>query len=125
VRLLLDTHILLWMAAQPERLSSAARAAVEAPGNTVFVSAVTAWEIAIKQALGRLHFPLERWDEVIDGMKLEVLDLTSTRAIAAGLLPRHHDDPFDRALIAQAQVERLTLVSTDHAVTRYDIAVLS
>lgn len=125
MRLLIDTHILLWMAAQPERLSSAARAAVEAPSNTVFVSAVTAWEIAIKQALGRLHFPLERWDEVIDGMRLEVLDLTSAHAIAAGLLPRHHDDPFDRALIAQAQVERLTLVSADHAVTRYDIAVLS
>ena len=99
------------------------RVAVAAPDNKVFVSAVTAWEIAIKHALGRLKFPLDRFDDVMLRMGFDVLPILATHAIAAGGLPRHHDDPFDRMLIAQARIEGLTLVSSDQAVARYDVPI--
>ena len=120
----MDTHVLVWMAAEPERLPPAVAAAVIDPGNEVFVSAVSVWEIAIKRALGRLPFPLDRLDALLAEMGIEVLDLTAAHAIAAGGLPRHHDDPFDRALVAQARVEGMTLVSADANIVRYDVAVL-
>ncbi len=94
-----------------------------APDNRVFVSAVTAWEIAIKHALGRLKFPIERFDEIMLRMGFDALPILSAHAIAAGALPRHHDDPFDRMLIAQARVERFVLVSSDQAVVRYDVPI--
>lgn len=127
MKLLIDTHILLWMIGDPERLfpTAAAAAAVVDPGNEVFVSAVSAWEIATKRALGRLRFPLERWDTLLTEMGVDVLNLTPGHAIAAGDLPRHHDDPFDRALVAQARVEGMTLVSADPAVARYGVPVIS
>ena len=125
MKLLIDTHILLWMAGEPERLSPSAAAALVDPANEVFVSAVSVWEIAIKRALGRLMFPLERLDALLAEMVVEVLDLTAAHAVAAGSLPRHHDDPFDRALVAQARTEGMTLVSVDQAVARYDVPVLS
>ena len=95
-----------------------------APDNQVFVSAVTAWEIAIKRALGRLKFPIDRFDDILVRMGFDTLPILPAHAIAAGSLPRHHDDPFDRMLIAQARVESLTLVSSDQAVGRYDVPVL-
>ena len=94
-----------------------------APDNRVFVSAVTAWEIAIKHALGRLKFPIERFDEIMLRMGFDALPILSAHAIAAGALPRHHDDPFDRMLIAQSRVERFVLVSSDQAVVRYDVPI--
>jgi PIN domain nuclease of toxin-antitoxin system len=100
------------------------RAALAAPENQVFVSAVTAWEIAIKRALGRLKFPLDRFDDIMRRMSFDALPILPAHAIAAGALPRHHDDPFDRMLIAQARIEALTLVSRDQAVARYDVQVL-
>lgn len=124
MRLLVDTHIFVWMVGEPERLPPAIRDAVVDPNNDVYVSAISVWEIAIKRALGRLPFPLERLDEVLSETGIVVLDLTAAHAIAGGDLPRHHDDPFDRALIAQARVERLTLVSVDHQFTRYDVSLL-
>jgi PIN domain nuclease of toxin-antitoxin system len=124
VRLLIDTHIFVWMAGEPERLSPAVAAAVVDPDNDVFVSAVSVWEIAIKRALGRLPFPLERLDVLLAEMGVEILDLTAAHAIAAGDLPRLHDDPFDRALVAQAKVEGMTLISADHAVARYDVPLM-
>ena len=94
------------------------------PVNQVLVSAATAWEIAIKHALGRLTFPVDRFEDVLQRMGFEVLPVQSSHAVAAGRLPRHHDDPFDRMLVAQAQIEGLTLVSTDSAMMRYDVPVL-
>jgi PIN domain nuclease of toxin-antitoxin system len=96
---------------------------VAAPDNRVFVSAVTAWEIAIKHALGRLKFPIERFDDIMLRMGCEALPILPAHAIGAGNLPRHHDDPFDRMLIAQARIERLALVSSDSAVARYDVLI--
>lgn len=106
------------------RLGPAAREAVASPANEVFVSAVTAWEIAIKQALGRLTFPLEQFDTMLQRMGFDPLPIRAAHGILAGGLPRLHDDPFDRLLIAQAVTERLTLVTADDAVRRYDVPVL-
>jgi PIN domain nuclease of toxin-antitoxin system len=97
---------------------------VASPDNQVFISAVTAWEIAIKHALGRLKFPIDRFDDILVRMGFDTLPILPAHAIAAGSLPRHHDDPFDRMLIAQARVESLTLVSSDQAVALYDVPVL-
>ena len=114
----------IWSVSDPSRLGEQTRAAVGAPENQVLVSAVTAWEIAIKHALGRLKFPIDRFDDVMQRMGFDVLPILPVHAIAAGGLPRHHDDPFDRMLIAQARVEGLTLVSSDLAVARYDVSIL-
>ncbi len=95
------------------------------PANQVLVSVASAWEIAIKHALGRLTFPLDRFEEVLQRMGFDLLPIGLAHAIAAGRLPRHHDDPFDRLLIAQAQTKGMTLVSTDRAIARYDVPLLS
>ena len=113
----------LWSVSDPSRLDEQTRAAVGAPENQVLVSAVTAWEIAIKHALGRLKFPVDRFGDVMQRMGFDVLPILPIHAITAGGLPRHHDDPFDRMLVAQARVEGLTLVSRDLAVARYDVLI--
>jgi PIN domain nuclease of toxin-antitoxin system len=90
----------------------------------IFVSAASVWEISIKQAAGRLVFPLELLDEALADMQAFSLPITIAHATAAGQLPAHHRDPFDRVLIAQAQLERLVLMSEDAAVSSYDVQVL-
>lgn len=117
--------MLLWAVASPSRLSATAAAAITAPGNELFVSAATAWEIAIKQALGRLRFPLDDFHAILAQMRAEPLPILPNHAIAAGRLPRYHGDPFDRVLVAQAQVERLVLVSGDAAMARYEVSILN
>ncbi len=112
------------MAGAPERLSPAASTAVVDSDNGVFVSAVSVWEISITRTLGRLSFPLERLDVLLAEMGVEVLSLTAAQAIAARELPRHHDDPFDRALVAQARIEGMALVSTDRNIARYGVPVI-
>ena len=109
---------------QPSRLDQRIQAAVASPSNQVVVSVASAWEIAIKHALGRLRFPVDRFEDVLQRMGFDELPIRLAHAVAAGRLPRHHDDPFDRMLIAQAQTEGLTLVSVDRTVARYDVTVL-
>jgi PIN domain nuclease of toxin-antitoxin system len=92
--------------------------------NAVFVSAASAWEISIKSALGRLGFPLDRFDDALARMGVEPLPIGIAHAIAAGRLPRHHDDPFDRMLVAQSQLETLVLVTEDAAIARYEVTLL-
>jgi PIN domain nuclease of toxin-antitoxin system len=99
------------------------RLAVASPGNQVFVSCATIWEISIKQAIGRLVFPIEQFEDVARRMGFDILLIRPAHAILAGSLPRHHADPFDRMLIAQARVENLVLVSTDSMIARYDVAI--
>lgn len=121
--LLLDTHALLWALTDDPTLVSPARAAIEDGRNRVLVSAVSAWEITIKSALGRLRAP----DDLAAQLKrarLESLDITVAHALAVGDLPNHHADPFDRMLIAQARSEGLTLVTRDARIRRYDVAVM-
>jgi PIN domain nuclease of toxin-antitoxin system len=87
----------------------------------VVVSAVTPWEIAIKQAAGRLQFPLGCFDDTINRMGCDILPILPAHGIAAGALPRHHIDPFHRMLIGQALVESLTLVTSDRDIARYAV----
>ena len=121
MRLLLDTHAFIWACVAPDKLSRAEQQAIEDPENDVFVSAASAWEIAIKRTLGRLEFPIERFEEFVFSTGFEALPVTARHAIAAGALPRHHDDPFDRMLIAQARLEGATMVTGDRKFPLYDV----
>lgn len=124
MRLLLDTHVLLWWLADDPSLTREAEGAIANSASVVFVSAATAWEIAIKQALGKLDAPndLERQIEV---NRFETLSITVGHAYSAGTLPRHHDDPFDRMLVAQALDEGLTIVTRDPRLRPYGVSTLS
>ena len=121
--ILLDTHILLWWLADDKRLPPHAAVAIEDPDTEVVVSSASAWEISIKQASGRLEAP----DDLLDAIAandFRSLAITAAHAVAAGRLPPHHADPFDRMLIAQAQIEAFTLVSVDARFADYDVELL-
>lgn len=117
MKLLLDTHVLLWWLDDDARLGSAARAAI-AEAEHVVVSAASAWEIGIKQAIGRLTGPRDLVEE-ISGNGFVALDISVRHALAAASLPLHHRDPFDRMLVAQAVLEGLTLVTRDQRLAAY------
>jgi PIN domain nuclease of toxin-antitoxin system len=106
-------------------LDARIRDAIVSSENQVLVSAVTPWEIAIKQGVGRLDFPLDRFESTIDGMGCGILPILPGHGIAVARLPRHHNDPFDRMLISQALVEGLTLVTRDRAIMQYDVPVFA
>lgn len=128
MRLLLDTHAFLWAAGEPSKLSRKARSAIEDATNDVFVSAAVAWEIAVKHALGKLSLPLNPETYVPARLVLlgfTALSISIDHALAAGRLPQHHRDPFDRIMIAQAQIEGLTLVTHDPVVSRYRVKTLA
>ena len=122
MRLLLDTHILLWWLDSPERISDIASAAI-ANEPAIFVSAVVAWEIAIKRATGKLDATFDMIAELAQE-GFHPLPITLEHALAAGALEPHHRDPFDRMLIAQAQVEDLVLVTADPQLAKYDVRLL-
>jgi PIN domain nuclease of toxin-antitoxin system len=124
VSLLLDTHILLWWLSDDPFLPTAAREAIASSESEVLVSAATAWEIAIKQAAGRLEAPADLL-EAVEANDFETLPITAAHALAAGALPPHHSDPFDRMLIAQARAESLTLISVDNRFPQYHVDLLS
>lgn len=127
MRLLLDTHVLLWTLAEPGRLTKATVAAIVDPANDVFVSAASAWEISIKQALGKLELPgpaLEWLPGQLSDAGLDMLDVTARHGLLAGALPPHHRDPFDRLFIAQAMSEGLTLVTRDGRLAAYGAALM-
>lgn len=124
MRLLLDTHALLWALVERHRLSRTATAALEDEASQVFVSAISAWEIEIKRASGKLRLP-DDLEAVLAKQDFTALPVTMDHAHVVELLPRHHRDPFDRMLIAQAQFEGLTLVTADRTIrTRYSVATL-
>ena len=126
MKLLLDTHILLWSVSQSKRLSPAARNLIKDPDNELFFSAVSLWEIAIKKALGREDFRVEvgllRRNLLENGYT--ELSITGQHAVSVDGLPRLHKDPFDRLLLAQAHSESITLVTADAQLARYGGAVL-
>jgi PIN domain nuclease of toxin-antitoxin system len=121
-RLLLDTHVFLWWRMDDPHLAAAVRAAV-AEAELVFVSVASAWEAAIKMALGRLRLP-DRFETGVVDSGFERLLISFAHAERAGGLPVHHSDPFDRMLVAQAQAEGLTLVTHDRRLAPYDVDVL-
>ncbi|MGH9086588.1 MAG: type II toxin-antitoxin system VapC family toxin [Acidimicrobiales bacterium] len=123
MNLLLDTHALLWwMNGDP--LSGAAIAAIADPRTPVFVSAAAAWEIAIKSALGKLSMERSVAESLTDE-GFDPLSISVAHAERAGALPPHHRDPFDRMMVAQAQIERLTIVTRDPVFSTYDVDVLA
>jgi PIN domain nuclease of toxin-antitoxin system len=124
VRCLLDTHVLLWWIEDNPRLRARPRAAIIDPDSDVVVSAATIWEAAIKRALGKLHFETPLLLDTLSRGGIRVLPITAEHALAAGDLPRHHDDPFDRMLIAQAIAEDLTVITHDMRFGSYPVAVI-
>lgn len=121
--LLIDTHVLLWVAMRDSRLGPTASAALRDGRRLVFVSAATAWEIAIKRRLGKLDAPTN-YTELLAFYRFSPLDITTEHALAVETLPDHHRDPFDRILVAQAHVEGLTLVSRDARLAAYGVSYL-
>jgi len=124
MRFLLDTHVWLWTLTAPDRLSADTRALLEDPANQLLLSAASSWEIAIKYRLGKL--PLPEPPSVFVPPRLvrdgiAELPIRHHHALAVANLPQHHNDPFDRLLIAQAQVERLTLISADRRLAPYGV----
>ena len=122
MKLLLDTHILLWALADDPRLTPAWRQALE-EADHLYISAASVWEIAIKRALGKLTIDGDPAQAARDAGCLE-LPITWAHARTAGELPAHHADPFDRMLIAQAHVDGLTLITADRAFAAYGVAVI-
>jgi PIN domain nuclease of toxin-antitoxin system len=121
MKLLLDTHLLLWAAGQPERLSAAARRQLSNPKNELLFSAASLWEITIKKSLGREDFRVEPRllrRGLLDNGYIE-LPVTSEHAVGVDSLPDLHKDPFDRILLAQALTEGITLLTADAQLARY------
>ncbi len=120
---LLDTHVLLWWFQASRKLSSKALAVFRDPETTVLVSAVCAWEIAIKHKAGRLDARdlVTKFESRLERERFAELPITVTHAIRAGLLKESHKDPFDRMLIAQAQCEDIPVVTTDKRFEEYDV----
>ncbi|HVB77269.1 MAG TPA: type II toxin-antitoxin system VapC family toxin [Candidatus Nitrosotalea sp.] len=124
MRLLLDTHVLLWWLADDARLSANARAVIASAESEVLVSAASAWEISIKRALGKLDAPDDLEAQLVQH-HFSPLAISVGHALAAGALPRHHDDPFDRILVAQAQMEGLTITTRDPSFQPYGVPTLA
>jgi PIN domain nuclease of toxin-antitoxin system len=126
VKYLLDTHILLWAASAPEKLSESARALLSDEKNQLFFSAASLWEITIKNGLGREDFKVNarvlRRGLLDNGY--QELPIYSEHAVSVDNLPGIHKDPFDRILIAQATVEGITLITADSSIAQYPAPIL-
>ncbi len=123
MKVLLDTHALIWWFNDPAKLSSKASSILKNPETTILVSAVVAWEMAIKVNLGKLN-ALPLITDLVGRLVEEgftELPISVEQAVRAGLLPRHHRDPFDRLLVAQAQDLNVPILSADAALERYDV----
>ena len=123
MRALLDTHVVLWWLSDSNKLSKAATELISTDVNTCFVSAVSLWEIELKQAVGKLKIPPSFFSKFQDQDFVElVISYSHTRAL--GQLPDIHRDPFDRMLVAQAMVEGLTLMSRDRNILKYEVRTI-
>jgi PIN domain nuclease of toxin-antitoxin system len=122
LKILLDTHLLLWWLEDNPALPAKVRVIIADPENTAFVSAVSVWEIWLKQSLGKLRLPANFTERLADE-PFESLPLKAAHARQVALLPWLHRDPFDRMLVAQAQVENLLLLTCDEALYAYGAAV--
>jgi PIN domain nuclease of toxin-antitoxin system len=121
--LLLDTNALIWTLANPKRFSDHAAREIQDESNAVYVSVVSAWEIGVKKAKSKLDLP-GNLEPMLAEKKFDSLPVTLRHALAVESLPDQHHDPFDRMLVAQAQIEGLTLVTSDRQMRRYPVAVL-
>ena len=128
MRLLLDTHALIWAVVAPERLGEAAHAAMVADGAEVYASHVSLWEMAIKRRTGKLNgldrSAIEWFETFVPKSRILQLPIAAGHLGAVEFLPARHSDPFDRLLVAQARHEGLVIVTHDELVTRYDVEVI-
>ena len=126
MKLLLDTHIFLWWVSDDPQLSTKARVLIGDGHNILYWSAASSWEVSIKYALGRMPLP-EAPEQFlpaeIEKNRIESLPIIDAHAFQAGQLPFHHRDPFDRMLVAQAQVESIALLSNDRQLNHYDVEI--
>jgi len=123
MRILIDTHIYLWMLNCPEKLTDTRRYELESPANEVFLSAMSIAELMIKHSIGKIEIkfdPVEKAEE----MGIEILSFSGNEAKVLGDLPLHHRDPFDRVLIAQSMVNKMTLMSDDSKFLNYDCKII-
>ncbi|MCB1062541.1 MAG: type II toxin-antitoxin system VapC family toxin [Verrucomicrobiae bacterium] len=123
MKVLVDSHIAVWWLDDPSRLSQRAREVIADPANEVFLSAATVWELGLKIAKGKLLMPVD-FTDVLREDGFSDLPITVDHANASIHLPRHHGDPFDRLLIAQAIVDDLVLITRDAAMFEYELALL-
>ena len=127
MRILLDTQCWLWMAASPAKLSREARALVESTEHELLLSAASAWEIAIKYAIGKLEMPEPPARYVPKRMEIlrtVALPIEHDHALRVATLAAHHRDPFDRVLVAQAQIENVPILTSDPIFESYDVTVI-
>ena len=128
MRILLDTQCWLWMALAPERFSARSRRLVEARDTILYLSAASAWEVAIKHALGKLRLPEPPVTYVpsrVAALGVQPLAIDQQHALHVATLPPHHRDPFDRLLIAQAQIDDLSIMTADRLIAAYDVATIA
>ncbi|AFZ37509.1 PilT protein domain protein [Stanieria cyanosphaera PCC 7437] len=123
MKLLLDTHTLIWWLTNHPTLSQAAKKAISNQDNLVFISAASAWEIAIKKSLGKLTAP-DDLEVQIESNNFQPLPITITHGLAIEELPNHHNDPFDRIIIVQAICESMTVVTRDKKFNLYNISII-
>lgn len=127
MKVLLDTHTFLWWITDDNRLSSSAREIITSGDNELFLSAAAGWEIAIKAQLGRIKLPKEPHSFIAEQLRLnsiQSIPIHMSHALHIYSLPNHHRDPFDRMIVAQAQLEDLAILTMDSQIARYEIKVI-
>lgn len=121
-RFLLDTHIFIWWM-EGKKLGADISNLLQNPESVIFLSAVSVWEMVVKKAKGKLRLPQD-WKKTIKDSRFEILPINLEYALTLESLPLHHNDPFDRMLIAQVKAESLTMITTDSKIKRYKIPIL-
>jgi PIN domain nuclease of toxin-antitoxin system len=125
VKLLLDTHAVLWWLGDDERIGTKARDLIGDPENEVLISIVSLWEIVVKQRIGKLAAEIKEILDEVERQRLTLLDITATHLLALAALPTLHRDPFDHLLIAQAMAEGAIFVSEDRRARRYAVQTVT
>jgi PIN domain nuclease of toxin-antitoxin system len=124
---LIDTHVLLWWLFDDPKLSRSAFELIRDPDNTIMVSSASGWEIATKHRLGKLPHAgkaVEKLSELLRASRIDVLPISLEHALRAGSLPGPHRDPFDRMIIAQGQIEKLPIITSDRAFENYEVQLI-
>jgi len=127
MRFIVDTQVWLWWYAQPEKIGSKAQTLMESPGNEIFLSVASVWEIGIKYSTGKLRLPEPAKEYVLSRIARDafsLLDVKATHALESASLPWHHKDPFDRLIIAQSRIENLPIMTSDGQFGKYEAKLI-
>lgn len=127
MRILLDTHAFLWGIGDPAQLSTDAKRIISDRNNQIFLSVASGWEIAIKASIGKLSVPANLESFMLEQIRrvgIEILSIQMSHALRVYKLPNHHQDPFDRMLVAQSQLENLPIVTNDPQIARYSVKTI-